>query len=440
MTTGNKNIKLAKTAKWLLAILTIIMILRITSYFTVAPSSVAITRVLKTGTRLLLTGGVLVLLWMLQSRRQHLKFHTRALIPISLYLMYLFMGVLSIFWTTHLSFTLLQLAMTIESIIFVYLFHKLLCLYDVAYEKDFPTFIHITNTSTFIISIVFIAGIFAAPETFYRETHGGAVSRLGGYIINPNELGMLAVLSAVMVYIELLNDRRKFFNTLSLVVAIATLLLTQSRSSLGSFLLVTGIFILLSKNYWIKVGSVVGAILAFPIVVQTIILKQGDLNEVMSMTGRIPFWDDLINIGFPQSPLIGFGFMSISPSIYSDKFNSIHSYAASMTHNTFIQVLINLGLIGAFIVAFQMIFTFHSLAIFKNKQLRLLIACMLIPLIINSTTEFGIFGESNYAIMFYQMIIMFLTIEVIDRRKENNDHLNNYFPTSSLLIESKEGS
>jgi len=392
--------------------------LRITSYFTVAPSSVAITRVLKTGTRLLLTGGVFLLLWTLQSRRKNFRFHIRALIPVGLYMLYLFMGIVSVFWTTHLSFTLLQLAMTIESLVFVYVFYKLLCLYDSAYKRDFPTFIHITNRAIFIISIVFIIGIFVDPATFYRDTHGGAVSRLGGYIINPNELGMLAVLAAVMVYIELLFGRRKFYNTLALIVAVATLLLTQSRSSLGSFMLVTGLYILLSKNYWIKIGSVVGAIFALPVIVQTIILKQGDINEVMSMTGRIPFWDDLINIGFPQSPLIGFGFMSISPSTYSDKFNSIHSYAASMTHNTFIQVLINLGLIGAFIVAFQMIFTFYSLAIHKDKQLKLLSVCMLIPLIINSLTEFGIFGESNYGIMFYQMVIMFLTVQVIDQKKE----------------------
>ncbi|MEO0778455.1 MAG: O-antigen ligase family protein, partial [Bacteroidota bacterium] len=161
---------------------------------------------------------------------------------------------------------------------------------------------------------------------------------------------------------------------------------------------------------------IAGAILALPIVIQTIILKQGDVEEVMSMTGRLPFWSDLISMGFPRAPLLGFGFMSISPNTFSNKFDSIHAYAASMTHNTFVQVLINLGLVGAFIVFLQMLLTFQALATSKDAALRLLAGAMLIPLIINSTTEFGIFGESNYGILFYQFIILFFTLRVIPRQ------------------------
>jgi len=56
------------------------------------------------------------------------------------------------------------------------------------------------------------------------------------------------------------------------------------------------------------------------------------------------------------------------------------------------------------IAIFQMFFTFQAFFT-ENKETRLMLIGILIPGLINSFTEFGIFGESNYGILFYQMII-----------------------------------
>jgi O-antigen ligase len=119
------------------------------------------------------------------------------------------------------------------------------------------------------------------------------------------------------------------------------------------------------------------------------------------MTGRLPFWKALITEGLPREPLLGFGYMRID---YNRNFQGTHTYAAAMSHNTFIQVLMNLGFIGLCIVIFQMFFTFHAF-FSESKETRLMLIGILIPVLINSFTEFGIFGESNYGILFYQMII-----------------------------------
>ena len=131
----------------------------------------------------------------------------------------------------------------------------------------------------------------------------------------------------------------------------------------------------------------------------------------MSMTGRLPFWSDLITYGFPERPILGYGFMSISESPFTNKFDSIHAYAASMTHNTFVQVLINLGLVGAFICLVQMILTFYAIGKSDNKNLKLAAIAMLFPLLINSATEFGIFGEANYGIYFYHLVILMFIVK-----------------------------
>ena len=147
-----------------------------------------------------------------------------------------------------------------------------------------------------------------------------------------------------------------------------------------------------------------------PIAVNKIIFKDGDssrMEEVLSMTGRLPFWTALINEGLPREPLLGFGFMRID---YTDAFQSANTYAGKMTHNTFMQVLINLGFVGITIVAFQLSFLFRGISR-EKKDVKLMLYCLLIPLIINSVTEFGIFGESNYGILFYQLIIFYISFE-----------------------------
>ncbi len=399
-----------KKYTWLLIGLTIIMALRITSYFTIFPSSIGLTRVVKVGMRFFLTGFSILVLLVMIKRVKKFSFAYENHLSGLFYLGYALLGIASIIWSTDVMFTVLQLMMLIESIFFVIAFYHLLVL-GAFLTHGRASFARILAISISIISVCFLIGLYFDPSTFYRDTHGGAVSRLGGFIINPNELGMLAVIGASMTYIRMKEGASLFWNILFWIICITVLLLTQSRSSLGAFLLVTGMFILLSKSAWLKLGSVGIAVLVLPILVQTIIIKDGDVGEVMSMTGRLPFWSDLITYGFPERPILGYGFMSISDSPFTNKFDSIHAYAASMTHNTFVQVLINLGLVGAFICLIQMLLTFFAIGKSKDLKLKLTAIAMLIPLLINSATEFGIFGEANYGIYFYHLVILMFIVQ-----------------------------
>ena len=95
---------------------------------------------------------------------------------------------------------------------------------------------------------------------------------------------------------------------------------------------------------------------------------------------------------------------------YTTYFQGANTYPAAMTHNTFIQVLMNLGLIGFFIVLMQMASMVSTIVKLKDKVLQELIFTMLMPILINSFTEFGIWGEVNYTIIFYQLIILSMVI------------------------------
>ena len=56
----------------------------------------------------------------------------------------------------------------------------------------------------------------------------------------------------------------------------------------------------------------------------------------------------------------------------------------------------------------------------RLEDLKVLAIAMLIPLIINSITEFGIFGEANYGILFYQLVIVFFVINCTTKEKYNS--------------------
>ncbi len=379
------------------------------------------TRVVKIGMRFMMTGVSLLLLLKMLSANRDVRFVYQYITSGMLYLAYAFLGLLSILWSTNIQFTVLQLLMLFESIAFVYFFYHLQVIYNFK-SQGHADFSQLMSVAITLISVIFLIGLYIDPSTFFRDTHGGAVSRLGGFIINPNELGMLAAIGGSMNFLELSRGKSKPWNILFVIINIGVLLLTQSRSSLGGFMLIILYFIWKSGNRKLQIVTFIGAIFVLPVLVKTIIIKEGDVSEVMSMTGRLPFWSDLITFGFPERPILGYGFMSISPSPFTDKFDSIHAYAASMTHNTFVQVLINLGLVGAFIVLFQMIATLYAFVCSQDKYLKQLSVALFIPVFINSLTEFGIFGEANYSIMFYQFLILFLMISATKNEKHKKKY------------------
>ncbi|RMD74228.1 MAG: O-antigen ligase family protein [Bacteroidetes bacterium] len=396
-------------------LLIVMMALRITSYLTVFTSSAALTQVTKVLLRTLLTGTSIVLYYWLRKKydERYVRIEYDNFFAAGLYVAYLLLGTASLLWTSSVSHTALQLAMAWEGIVFAFLHFRLFVLYN-ALSGNHANYALVLSRGVCIVSMAFIIGMFVDPDNFFRDTHGGEVSRLGGYIVNPNELGMLVVLGSAASYVEMLRGKPKGFHIFNLIVCVTVLLLTQSRSSLGAFMLVTGIYILKSGNIKLQVLSVVGAIVVMPVLVQTIIVKQGDVEEVMSMTGRLPFWKDLLTDGFPRKPLLGYGFMRIANT---ERFHSIHSYPGKMTHNTFMQVLMNLGLVGAWIAFLQIAATIRAIIRSRDRHLKLMASMMLIPVMINSFTEFGIFGEINYGILFYHNLIFIFVIRASTKKQ-----------------------
>lgn len=343
-----------------------------------------------------------------------------------LYLAYLFLGFLSFGWSTNPGFSALQWFMTVQSFVFSYYFIKSLKVLDTYFEGHKIKLYNLLGNTVFYLILIFIIGMWIDPETFFRLTHGGEEARLGGVIMNPNELGMLAGVGVACLIFDLYRFQNKTWTIVKLLIIFYALYLTGSRSSLIGALLIIFFHINQTKQQGLKLAIMGGVLLVIPFAVNEMILKGGDkerLEEILTLTGRLPFWQALINEGLPREPLLGFGFMRID---YKEYFQSTHTYPGKMTHNTFMQVLMNLGFIGLSIALMQVFFTIS--AFFKeNKENKLMLIGIFIPILINSFTEFGIFGESNYGILFYQLLIFAIIFK-------NNLHLT---PTQKLHLKKR---
>ncbi|MFY8110470.1 MAG: O-antigen ligase family protein [Flavobacterium sp.] len=331
------------------------------------------------------------------------------------YLGYMGLGFISFMWSTNPGFSALQWFMTFQSLVFAYFFIKSFKLLDYFFEGHRIRLYHVLGNSVFVLQLVFVIGMWFDPDTFFRLTNGGEEARLGGVMMNPNELGMLAGVGIASLIFDLYDRQQKAWTIFKILIIAYALFMTGSRSSLIGVLLIVFFHINQTKKQGLKLAIMGVVLMVVPFAVQQIILKGGDkerFEEILTLTGRLPFWQALITEGLPREPLLGFGYMRID---YKEFFQSVHTYPGKMTHNTFMQVLMNLGFIGLLIALFQLFFTILAFKT-ENKETRLMLIGIMIPIIINSFTEFGIFGESNYGILFYQMVIFSISFK-------NNAHL-----------------
>ncbi len=393
-----------KRINWQLMLILLFM----TACFFTWSENVAITRVIKVLGRM----GMLYASWYVYKSiiqygaADNLK--TNNILSMAFYCIYLLLGFASFMWSTNVGYSALQWFMTSQTLVFCFFFIKSLYLLDQFFPNHTIRLYNLLGNAAFVLILIFVVGMYVNPDVFYRLTHGGEEARLGGYMMNPNELGMLAGVGVAGLMFDIRRNHRKWWTIIKLLILFYGLFATGSRSSLIGALLIIGFHVLQSEQKKFAIAAIVVMMLVAPIAIYKVVLKDGDperMEEVLTLTGRLPFWQALINEGLPREPLLGFGFMRID---YKEYFQSAHTYPGKMTHNTFMQVLMNLGLIGITIVLFQMIFTARGI-MRENAEKKLMLLCLLIPLIINSFTEFGIFGESNYGILFYQLVIMYIT-------------------------------
>jgi len=388
-------------------LMTVILLIMVAGYFTWS-ENVGITRIIKVLSRVGMTGAVYWLYLKIVHYGAPASFKWKNGAAPFLYFLYLLLGLVSFLWSTNPGYSALQWVMDMESFVFAFYFIRSLFLLDTYFTGHTIRFYNLLGNVAFYLILVFIAGMILQPDVFFRKVEGGEDSRLGGYIMNPNELGMFCGLGISCLILHLKVKKNRWWTIIKILALVIALVATKSRSSLVGLLLIIFFHIRSTGNKKLITAVYLGVGALFPVMIENLIMRKGGIDDILSMTGRMPFWEALITEALPNEPILGFGFMRI---YYTETFQGLHTYAGHMTHNTFIQVLMNLGFAGFFIVLLQLLFTIRGF-LKEDKQRRLMLLGILIPVIINSFTEFGIFGETNYGILFFQLLVFQISTQI----------------------------
>lgn len=279
----------------------------------------------------------------------------------------------------RISQDILQFMMYINCIIFAHLLY---------FKNNRIELSHILSITLPIIVLFFIQGILFNNSFFWRETYSDDAVRLGGRIINPNELGMLASVAIVCI-VWTYRSRRNLVFLLLLVPSILVLIATQSRSSLIACCL--GIFVLLNNVNKIKaiVLFLFGVIIAGNLLIS--FLPRSEMtSDLFTLTGRAITWQISFSELLPKYWLIGAGFQNFPGENLG--------IGAKMAHNTFIQQMIGGGLFSLFLGLYLVFRVWFSI----SKEFK---ACLTVVLI-NAFTEFGFFGLFNHSVFLFALIIM----------------------------------
>ncbi len=178
---------LKKTNRYLL----LILLIMIACFFSWS-ENVTITRLIKVVGRLGMLGASYYVYHTIfqYGAADNLKMHNH--LSFGLYGVYLLLGFMSFLWTTNIGVSALQWFMTSQTLIFCFYFIKSLYLLDEYFPKHTIRLYNLFGDSAFFLILVFVIGMWVNPDVFFRMTHGGEEARLGGFMMNPNELGMLA--------------------------------------------------------------------------------------------------------------------------------------------------------------------------------------------------------------------------------------------------------
>ena len=277
-------------------LLHVILFIMIAGFFTWS-ENVAITRVIKVISRVGMTVWIFLLYKEIINYGAVGSFNWRNIYSPILYGAYLFLALVSFFWSTDVGYSALQLIMDLESLLFSFFFIKSLMLLETYFPGNNIRFYNLMGNVAFIILLIFVIGGFVNEEDFYRAVEGGESLRMGGYIMNPNELGMYCGLGISCLIFDIYRKKSKWWTFIKIAVMLYALIMTKSRSSLIGLLLIVFFHIRNANNKKLEFAVYIAMAGILPIAVENMLMRKGGIDELLSMTGRMPFWKALVMEG-----------------------------------------------------------------------------------------------------------------------------------------------
>lgn len=285
----------------------------------------------------------------------------------------------------------------------------------------------VIKTSALILlplSIVFIK-YFPVYGRMYHRWSGEAFYM--GVTTHKNTLGLMCLLVGIFLFSYLcgvLRDREEIWKKLwaasiyvvLLALVVWLLLLARSSTSMLVFALGVGIYAFLGIPWVRRHPEFLSLYFISALVLAVIVMLLADvlpfmislLGRDMTLTGRTQFWEDLLRM--KNNPVIGTGFDSFWLGERAAWFWFEYYWRPNQAHNGFLEVYINLGLVGLmFLLAILVSFYRRSREeLYVNYDRgRLRITLLVIVLLYNLTeASFKALSPLWFVLLLYNMEYM----------------------------------
>lgn len=251
-----------------------------------------------------------------------------------------------------------------------------------------------------VLKIVFFSGLIVATYALLQKIgidpffsnydtniFAGRVFSLLG---NPSYLGQYMLLTIITgIYFVLYGSTKKMFFSIGTLLMITTLLLSETRSSILSLIVILILFILKFSKYvipFIRNHKII-LLLVLAVVMSALLILPKDRFSISedsfrSFKSRIEIWNGTVDL-IKQKPILGYGeetFYIYFPEIITKKFLTLEENAgisADRVHNETLQTFFDHGLFG--VLAYLALLFFILRIFFKTKnKLMLLLSTIVI--------------------------------------------------------------
>jgi O-antigen ligase len=226
----------------------------------------------------------------------------------------------------------------------------------------------LTLVSTFLA--VFVPSIGVMHRVRYADSFVDLTGAWRGITNHKSSLGYIVTLGAQIYGWRLFSESRHRVLH-ALIVLLMTIVAFKARSSTAiiaiAFTLIL-LFVLRTRRQRVEIGSALEGflwvgMLALAILVPILLATFTELvGKDVTLTGRIPLWQELFNY-VAQRPWLGFGYGTFwvdgSPNII--RLDQIITWNPPNAHNAYLELALNVGLVGATIgTAFMLLTIFRA--------------------------------------------------------------------------------
>ncbi|WP_445773638.1 O-antigen ligase family protein [Shewanella sp.] len=237
-------------------------------------------------------------------------------------------------------------------------------------DRVLIVFFNVCTFLFFISVILYYANPSIARYAYWTLDGFYFSARMQGVVGHPNTLAFLSVTSIFLLYYfyskELLKKHVAFFY---LLFFLGVLFLTNSKTNIFSLLFCFSlVFFIRGKTYEI---SLLFFIFVFVFFLSSLVFgwvdvflkgisRTGDIEEILTFTGRTYIWDFILDLIF-QQPILGWGYANTAALLVDN--SEYIGFTVAQAHSTYFQLLISGGFVCFFLyiaLVFRMFFLFVS--------------------------------------------------------------------------------